>query len=66
MKECISNCNIFEYEIGENCYIYFHDDYESCIILDRMIKGNFNYYLTDVHPNWQNESFLRKINTNNL
>ncbi len=51
----------YKYEIGENCYIYFLDDYEPCIIKDRKHEYGMNYYMTDVHPNWQKETFLRKI-----
>lgn len=50
----------FEFEIGENCYIYFVDDFEPCTILDRKTEDGINYYLTDVHWQWQKETYLRK------
>ncbi len=52
--------NNYKFDIGENCYIYFWDDYEPCKILERKQEFGMNYYLTDVHPNWQKEVFLRK------
>ncbi len=52
----------YKYEIGENCYIYFWDDYEPCTIKDRKHEYGINFYMTDIHPNWQNEAFLRKTN----
>lgn len=51
---------MFQFEINEKTYLYIGDEYEPTTILDRKTEGGMNYYLTDVHPNWQREPFLRK------
>ncbi len=51
----------YQYEIGENVYVYFNEGYEPATIKDRKQEFCHNWYL--VEWGWEKEAYLRKINS---